>query len=240
MNPGNDLPAGASSPAGPTWTVLVATIGERRDLFGRLLDVLLPQTVPYAGRVRVLAYWSNGDPALPEIRQRMVDAVDTDYLCCVDDDDLVPGYYVAEVMAAVESRPDYVGFDVQCYTDGLPTALAHHSLRYAGWYGDGYELYRDISHLNPIRTDLARLADFRRIRPRQPEDRGWVQQLRDSRRLRSEVVIDKVMYHYLHVPVRSAGIGSRWRVPDRIRRQGFEPLPVDHPYFSYHPGSFVG
>lgn len=218
-----------------TWTIAIPTLGERRDLFARLCDRLLPQLDRHEGRVKVLAYWNNGHPPLPEIRQQMVEATTTDYISCVDDDDLVADDYVDEIMRALTERPDQVGFRVQCYSDGVPTAISFHSLKHSGWRNEADAYYRDLSHINPIRTALARRANFRRTKLRQAEDRAWVAQLRG--RVKTEVYIDRVMYHYLFSTSTVAGIGSRWKVPSLIQRHGFEPLPVDSPYFSYHPDS---
>lgn len=222
----------------PTWTILVPTLGERRPLFERLLAVLMPQVEEQHGAVKVLARWNNGTPGLPEIRQAMVEAVDTDYLSCVDDDDLVADDYVGEIMRALAERPDQVGFRVQCYSDGVPTAISYHSLKHGGWRNEADAYYRDLSHINPIRADLARQVDFRRAKAGQAEDRAWVEQLRG--RVRTEAYIDRVMYHYLFSTSKTAGIGSRWKAPDLIQREGYEPLPVDSPHFAYYPGSAGG
>jgi hypothetical protein len=220
----------------PTWTILVPTLGERRALFERLMGALLPQLDPYAGTVRVVSWWNNGAPGLPKIRQRMVVGAGSEYTSFVDDDDLVPDYFVAEVVSALESRPDYVGWDVQCYTDGAPTAISHHSLAHGGWYNKPDAYYRDISHLNPIRRDLALLADFRKARAGQAEDRNWASQIRRTHKVRTEVVIPRVMYHYLYSTSRKPGMGSRWQQPRSIRAQG-TPAQFGSPYFSYHPES---
>lgn len=220
----------------PTWTILVPTLGERRPLFERLMSGLLPQLDPHEGRVNVVAWWNNGHPSLPEVRQAMVDGARSDYVSFVDDDDLVPNYFVAEVVSALAQRPDYVGFQVQCYSNGVPTAVSYHSLRHGRWRNDGATYFRDISHLNPIRRDLALLADFRRTKPGRPEDRAWVDQLRKTGRVRTEVTIDRIMYHYLYSTSRYAGAGSRWRNP-RMIRPGSQPARFDSPHFSYFPGS---
>ena len=225
---------GHMTAAPPTLAILVPTLGERAALFERLMDALLPQLDPYAGQVQVLGWWSNGRPSLPEIRQAMTQAADTEYVCCIDDDDLVPNYYVAEIIEALAGRPDYVGFQVQCYTDGVPTGISRHSLKYDGWWNEPGAYFRDLSHLNPIRRELALLADYRRAAPGAPEDRAWVAQLRRSRRVRTEVVIDRIMYHYLFSTSRTAGIGSRWKAPKLIRPD-LEPIKIDHPCFSYVP-----
>ena len=219
----------------PTWTILVPTLGERRALFERLMAGLLPQLDPYGGRVRVVGWHNNGSPSLPKIRQTMVTSTTTDYLSFVDDDDLVSPYYVAEVVAALETRPDYVGCQVQCYSDGTPTAVAHHSLAFSRWRNLHGRYERDISHINPIRTAHARRADFSRTRSGGAEDRAWAGQLRRARVLRSEVVIPRIMYHYLFSTSREPGLGSRWQSPDiKLIRPG-ERSAVTSPYFTWSP-----
>lgn len=217
----------------PTWDILVPTLGERRPLFERLLAGLLPQLDPYAGRVRVVGWFNNGSPSLPKIRQTMVLGSPADYVSFVDDDDLVAPYYVDEVVAALDRRPDYVGFQVQCYSDGVPTAVAHHSLEFRRWrnHADRYE--RDISHINPIRTVLARRANFALVGAGTAEDRAWAGQLRRLNVLRSQVLIPRIMYHYLYSTSRAPGLGSRWQ-KDHTITPG-ERTTVAHPFFTWSP-----
>jgi len=219
----------------PTWAILIPTLGERRALFERLIRLLLPQTEPYAGRVRVIGGYNNGKPGLPAVRQAMVketSRLKIDYLSFVDDDDLVPEYFVDEVMTALDQRPDYVGFQVQCYSDGVPTAVSYHSLENRTWENLPDRYLRDISHINPIRTSIALSADFRRAAPGQPEDRAWVHQLRRGRKLREQVMINQIMYHYLFSTSKTAGIGSRWQAPSKIH-PGTERSLIEHPNFSW-------
>jgi glycosyltransferase involved in cell wall biosynthesis len=197
--------------AAPTLSILVPTLGERRALFERLMAGLLPQADPYAGRVRVVGWHNDGSPSLPKIRQAMVLGAETDYLAFVDDDDLVSPDYVARIMAALDDRPDYVGFQVQCYSDGVPTAVAYHSLEFKRWRNFAGRHERDISHINPIRTRIARLVDFTVTRAGGAEDRAWADQLRSRRLLRSQVVVPHILYHYLYTPK-----GSRWQKPRAI------------------------
>lgn len=215
--------------AAPTWTILVPTLGERRPLFERLMAGLLPQLDPFEGRARVVAWHNDGSPSLPKIRQAMVLGTETDYLSFADDDDLVSPDYVAEVMGALTTRPDYVGFQLQCYSDGAPTAVAHHSLEFRRWRNLPGRYERDISHINPIRTALARKADFT-LAGRRAEDRAWADQIRQKRLLRSQVVIPRILYHYLYVPA-----GSRWRVPQTI--QPGQRSAITHPYFTWSPNA---
>lgn len=211
----------------PSWTILIPTLGQRRDQLRRLLDVLLPQLDAYDGWVRVLAWWNVGSPPLPEIRQGLVDAATADYVSFVDDDDMVPDYFADEVMAALEAWPDKVSWQTQIYLRGKPKQIAYHGLKYGRWYAErGGDLFRDVTHITPIKTSIARLADFRRNPLGKPEDQAWVAQVRGH--LRTEVVIDKIMYHYFYDPAMSV------RRPDRIHKGPFVPYWPDSPHFAYY------
>lgn len=216
------------------WTILIPTLGERAALFRRLMDALMPQVDAAGGAVKVVAYWNNGDPGLPEIRQRLVESVTTEYLSFIDDDDMVPEYFVSEVLKALESAPDYVGWQVRYLADRKDRGLIDHSLAHGAWREEkspkfpAYRLLRDISHINPMRTAVAQKADFRVARAGQIEDRPWVDQVRRSGLLKTEAYIPRPMYEY-----RWERRVSRWQRPARIRRGGFTPTKIDSPNFSY-------
>lgn len=222
----------------PTWTILVPTIGERRAAFERLMAVLLPQTEVWAGAVTVMGWHNNGTPHLTEIRQQMNLAAPGQYVSCIDDDDLVPDYFVAEAMRALGERPDYVGWLVQCYSDGIPTAISEHSLKHRKWWNETDRYFRDISHINPIRRDIALTADYRKAGRGQPEDRAWVSQLRRGGRLKRQVMIDRIMYHYLFSTEKTAGIGSRWAAPKTIHAD-LGRSDIQHPNFTWHPACLI-
>lgn len=216
----------------PTWTILIPTLGQRADQFRALLDRLLPQTEPYAGRVRILAAFNNGTPPLPELRQRLVEAVDTDYLSFVDDDDMVSPDFVSSIMHSLEVEDvDYVGFQVGYYADGRYRGSIDHSLHHGGWseQKNPYRWLRDITHINPIRTSVAKLADFRVVSGGQVEDRPWVQQIRTSGHLRTQSYIPREVYEY-----RWSRRGSAWQKPERIQ-QGHERPEISHPNFAWLP-----
>ena len=67
----------ASVTADPTWTILIATLGQRGEFLCQLLDGLLPQVAAARGAVKVLAYWDNGEADVATKKQALLDAADT-------------------------------------------------------------------------------------------------------------------------------------------------------------------
>ena len=98
--------------------------------------------------------------------------------------------------ASAEEAADLVarGWAVPAATDDMPAVVVEHSLRHNGWQ-DGK---RDISHLNPVRRELALLGSF--AGASFAEDHGWAAQLRASGRLRTEAWIPEPMYYYDYRP----------------------------------------
>jgi len=220
----------------PTWTILVPTLGQRGEYLCQMLDGLLPQ-VDRARGVKVLAYWDNGEVDVATKKQALLEAADTDYVSFVDDDDTVSDDYVSAITKALALRPEYVGLKLQVYKDGLPYALSHHSLSHGTWLDVGADhLRRDITCANPIRTDLARTAKFIGAPLGQPEDRHWVAQLRG--RLRLEVFVDRILYHYWWNPSMSAWVDPTAQIR-RFDDNGdpWRPLDIGSPNFAWHPAS---
>lgn len=221
----------------PTWTILVPTLGQRRETFARLMQRILPQTEPHDGRVRVCAFWNNGERPVGEVRQDLLDHATSDYVCFVDDDDLVSMDYVLRITMAMEYEPEYVGFIVRIYQEGRPWKKAYHNLAYGGFGKgkDGVSLYRDITHLNPILTKIAQQASYRDAPPGSAEDMHWINQIRGK--VKQQHYINKILYHYYYSRNSSSQVlrNGVWL------QKGIKPGPhrrfeVIHPNFSWHPG----
>jgi len=210
----------------PVWTVLIATLGRRRHQLGSLLEGLLPQVEAVGGQVTVEALWNNGERSCGLVRQDLLDHAASEYVCFVDDDDDVADDYVAKILPLLDGV-DYVGFDVDLDVPGQPGIhrRASHSLRHAEW--DNGTLLRHVTHLNPVKRELARKVPFPDISYQ--EDYAWANAMREH--LDTEHYLAEVMYFYM--PAGEIGAGS---VPDRDRTPRYR-LPVDSPYFSWNPAS---
>lgn len=213
-----------------TWTILIATLGRRGDRFARLMGGLLPQLDQAGGEVTVEALWNNGERPLCEVRQDLMEHTASAYTSFVDDDDVLPPYYVERVLPLLDGV-DYIGWRMQCILNGAELAPTYHSLEYTGWYSDNNGHYRDISHLNPVRRELA-MAHARFRPPVQgAEDSDWSSQLRGH--LKTQHMIGECMYYY-----HASDADTTWAGAGSVPPPGTYTRPeFDSPYFSWHPAS---
>lgn len=187
----------------PKLSILIATIGERNERFMKLLAKIMSQAEKHGNKIEVLAYWNNGERPMAEIRQTLVDEAFGEYVCFVDDDDDLPDYYCDEIIKATEKNPDYVGWQQQLWHNGEKMKPTFHSIKYEKWSEDDNGWYRDISHLNPIKRDIALKVKFGTPKG-EAEDAPWASRIRPL--IKTEEYIPKVMYHYIHNQ-----LDSKWR-----------------------------
>lgn len=207
-------------------SILIATLGHRRQKFVKLVNHLATLSKPYRGKIEIVAYWNNGEQSIGQIRQALLEAATGDYICFIDDDDWVPDYYIDEIMANLGE--DYIGFEVALFNNGNRMPKVRHSLEYASWNQDDEGYYRNVTHLNPIRRELALLGDFRRVGA--GEDGHWAIQVAPS--VKTQKYIDRIMYYYYHSSMDSSFSGREpeWPLetkPVHIRQ------PIKHKCFRY-------
>lgn len=226
----------------PKWSILVATLNRRAPQLRNLLAGLLPQVEAVEGAVEIVLFPNDGERPLGHVRQDLLEAARGEYVSFVDDDDEVSPRFVEAILPLLDGV-DYVGWRMQCWVDGRKLLPTFHSLRYERWFDDRRGYYRDISHLNPIRRELALLGDYRVATA--AEDVSWASQVRGTGRVRSEHFVDDVMYLYRYDTRDSTqrGVAPRVRRPVRHRGRARRPdlvaaapvssggrLVVAHPY----------
>jgi hypothetical protein len=207
---------------GVTWDILLPTMPHRHDQMCALLAELGRQWQPGLG---VLVYRDNlrrAGSASYGKWQDLQEMSRADYTSFIGDDDWVAPDFVARIMEALQSRPDYVGFAVRYTYNGMLAKMVEHSLRYQGWEDSLWLLSRDIVHHNPIRRDLALLATW--ATDHQGADRTWAADLRATGRVRNEEWIGEQMYYYQE----TSDSWSRWGGvrPGPMPRCDIQPLPV--------------
>lgn len=171
--------------------ILCLTMPSRTGFLARLRGHLEPQVAEFDD-VAFTVTVSDPSLSLGENREVMRQAATGDYICFHDDDDLPADDYVARIRPLLDGV-DQIGFELRVTEDGVPQRRTYHSLLCGGWRTTEWAYYRDISHINPMRRELALAApmwgDF-------GEDSRWASELRAKGIVRTEHYIDDVMYHY--------------------------------------------
>jgi glycosyltransferase involved in cell wall biosynthesis len=210
------------------WSVLVPTLSSRQAKFLDLMGVLLPQCEA-DGRVEVVGLHNDGERTIAEYRQALLEDARGEYLSFFDDDDGPEPDFVPAVTEAMEGRPDFVAFRVAYYENGVlesrPTVTG---LQHDRWHDTDTAMIRDITHINPVRSVLAKRADFRVQFGDGKEDWSYRSALRPL--LETQAEIDRILYHYRHDTGDS--------VQFKLRPHAHAPRPViDSPAFRWHPWS---
>jgi hypothetical protein len=211
------------------WSILIPTLASREAKFLELLGVLLPQVESSAAEIEVVALHNDGEWSLPEIRQQLLETSRGRYLSYIDDDDLVPGYFVDEVVKALQEEPDCVGFQLRkCWVPrDSPDSITDQSIRHR--YNHSY-VTNDWCLMNPIKASIAKQATFRVWNDNVYEDREFKLQLVDK--LVNETYVPKVMYLYR--------FDQRDSVQAIMPPHTHTPPPeVPSPKFRYHEWSFL-
>jgi hypothetical protein len=183
------------------WTLGVLTVPPRAAKLKELMTVLEPQITK---EVQVIVLYNNFEKPIGELRQQIVNQAKGQYISFIDDDDLVPIDFVATILPHLNGKNDYVGFKVALFNNGVRMRPVYHSLKYTDWKEDEQGYYRDITHLNPLKTEIARQATFA---GGAGEDMAWANQLRGK--AKREHFIDREMYEYRHSQTDTLADGPR-------------------------------
>jgi glycosyltransferase involved in cell wall biosynthesis len=172
------------------WDLLIATIPHRHGKLCGLLAELDRQWRPGLG---VLLCRDNLELPLGAKRQLLLAASRAGYVSFIDDDDMIYPGFVARVLAAMAGGPDFIGFTVEIVMDGVSQAVAEHSIRYPGWHSWPGKMVRDVSHLNPVRREIAVRVPFG---GGYGEDHRWADGIRATGCLRTEEWVTGYAYRY--------------------------------------------
>lgn len=173
-------------------SVLIPTLPERYNLLHRLQKILIPQCEK-TPRVQIIYNDQGRSVCIGQKRNELVQMVTTDYLCFIDDDDVISKDYITEILNAIDQHPDVITFN------GWMTTNGSHRKNFVIKLGEKYEeragvYYRFPNHLCPVKTHLARRVPF----PHQlsGEDYSYALGLKNRNLLKTSVHIEKELYHY--------------------------------------------
>ena len=172
-------------------SILICTLPQRKEKFERLFKLLLNQCTD---EVQIISNEKEDIPIGRKRNQLIVEAKG-EYVCFVDDDDLVSKNYVSKIILALEENPDCVGIQGIMLANGNCPRRFFHTIESNGWYTSGCEYYRTPNHLNPIKRSIVKQIMFNEF-SNFGEDKEFSENIRPL--LKSEWVIDDPIYYYLY------------------------------------------
>lgn len=170
-------------------SILIPTLPERYHLLKRLTS-LLERTKTDQVEIRIHDA-GRGVMTTGEKRNKLIEAATGEYFCFVDDDDMVPEYYISEMLKAIESKPDVVTFIGYMTTD--KANRQNFTIKLGSEYVTrNNHHYRFPNHLCAFKRELVKHRKFPHTNI--GEDYLWAVGLQPL--LKTEVHINKEMYIY--------------------------------------------
>jgi len=172
-------------------SILICHLLDREKQLYQLLDVLVAQQV-FNG-FEIIIEDDNGELSIGEKRNNLLKRAIGDYVCFIDDDDMVPDYYVEEILKAIETGPDCVGFNGAIVSQEGKRDLVSYRMGITKVDRDGQWFRAGIGHLSPVKREIALSAMFPEVNS--AEDVEYAKLIQPK--LKTQVVIDRFMYFYL-------------------------------------------
>lgn len=121
------------------------------------------------------------------------------YVAFIDDDDMVPEYYIQRIIDVIkEEDVDVIGINGTIsimYRQGIKSHHKFfHTIRNQQYYESNRGFERPPNHLNPMRRDIA--VQFTFPGSNLGEDTDWAMKICRSGKLKKEHYIQEPMYFY--------------------------------------------
>jgi glycosyltransferase involved in cell wall biosynthesis len=170
-----------------TLSVLVCSLPERTRLLFELLTVLNPQLEDEEIIINI-----DKRKTIGAKRNDLLNAARGDYVCFIDDDDMISEDYLAEIRKGLELKPDQVAISGVFYHAKEHSKTRFTSSKDYEWGLVDGEYRRNVLHLNPVKRELAIKVGFPDIS--YGEDRKYGKDLRPL--IKTEYRILKEIYFY--------------------------------------------
>ena len=180
----------------PILSVLICTLKNRN--LKELLDELDYQI--QMDQVQVLWLGDNKSMSVGAKRNKLLSIADGDYICFVDDDDMILDGYISEILESIKTGKPLICFNLKKTTDGHEEPPYRFSREYTAIHQtirkeDGAIIKGYYpGHLCVWRSDIARRVQFPDISL--SEDHRWAAEMTKHYDINDQVVIEKELYHY--------------------------------------------
>lgn len=159
----------------------------------RLNSILDPQISMYPGQVTKYIHDKGRAMATGTKRNEMIRDTSSEYFVFVDDDDIVPGDYIQEIMKAITFNPDVITFNGYMTTNGRNQRRFEIKLG-SEYYERGGVYYRWPNHITVMKRELVQHIKFPDVH--KMEDFYWSKMIHDKKLLKNEIHLDRDMYVY--------------------------------------------
>lgn len=181
----------------PKLTILIPTLAQRGTFLVRLVDELFRQ-MSEVGIPFKISTNADANIDIGTKRNRMMAEVTTEYMAFFDDDDMPGPNYIKHLMEGISKGVDCCSLTGIYTKDGQNPTKFVHSIQYDRLFtGDDGVFYRPPMHINCMKTEHARKVWFPEWR--YSEDSKWAMDLMHLGVLKTEHVIEEVIYNYLFV-----------------------------------------
>ena len=168
-------------------SILIASLPERHKTLSRLLKRLSSQITQ---EVEIIINIDN-QKTIGKKRNDLVSASTGEYVCFIDDDDMVSKYYVKRILNAIKEKPDVVTIE-GIYNPDVGTKRRFIHMLNIGWVNTYDVFYRGNNHLCPTKRDIAIQCPFPEIN--MGEDKKYGELVGEI--AKTEHHIEKTMYLY--------------------------------------------
>lgn len=191
-------------------SILIPTLNEPESInyLHRLNNILDPQIARYPGQVEKVINDAGRSMPTGTKRNELIKNSVGEYFVQIDCDDIVPSYYVDELMKAIELGPDVISFRGHMTTNG------EHRREFTIKLGEKYEerdgqYFRYCNHLCAFKRSVVEHIKFQDIWVQ--EDYLYATEIMKKGLLKTEVHIEKDMYHYAFISKVKQSVYARRR-----------------------------
>jgi glycosyltransferase involved in cell wall biosynthesis len=166
-------------------SILIPTLPNRLELFYLpLIKILLKQIEPYSN-IELISLFDNKKRTIGRKRQNMIDIIQGEYVCFIDDDDRISDDYVKLIMDTLYNNPntDCVTFWSCINQPNMEDKIVKF----------GFEKnIPPACHVHVWKSSIVKKYEYKNIN--HGEDNDWINRAKNDIRHLSK--IDKILYYY--------------------------------------------
>jgi len=185
------------------WTIGILHLPKRANFYNALMSELNKQIklLNAENIIEIITETDNGENSVGKKRNNVIDKAKGEYVCFIDDDDMITDIYVSKTLKALETKPDVVELVGFLPKYNLPFI---HNLNCGGHFKKDGIQFRTPNHLNTIKTEIAKQVRYPEIS--HGEDQDYSHRLWNSSLMKTESLIGERMYIYQFNPATSETI----------------------------------